>query len=226
MRKTKCVLLFLFVSMLAVSVVAENKMLKATKLVIDDPLTEETWNKHWKRAMGFWKWEGDSIKGIEDPKQNHHAGAGRIESMQSAIIEVEFRLDDSKKIQFGTDYLTKDKKDHLLRVSIDANGLAVRAGKGWGKTTSMKPVGKKVKMKFESGKWYKGRVEFHKQEVLVHINDKFVFYGTAQVNQDVEKNRVALTAKGTASFRNVKMWHGELKSDWDKTQKSLAKKFK
>ena len=220
----KCVLLSLLVFVVSVS--AENKMLRSTKLVVDDPLTEETWNKHWKKAMGFWKWEGDSIKGIEDPKQNHHAGAGRIESMQSAIIEVEFRLDDSKKIQFGTDYLTKEKKDHLLRVSIDPNGLAVRAGKGWGKTTSMKPVGKKVKMKFQPGNWYKGRVEFHKQEIVVHINDKFVFYGTAQVNQDVEKNRIALTAKGTASFRNVKMWHGEVKKDWAKTQKNLVKKFK
>ena len=220
MRNLKSVVLTLLVSVLTFSVGAENKMLNATKLVIDDPLTEETWNKHWKKAMGFWKWEGDSIKGIEDPKQNHHAGAGRIESMQSAIIEVEFRMDDS----FGTDYLTNEKKDHLLRVSIDANGLAVRAGSGWGKTTSMKPVGKKVKMKFEPGKWYKGRVEFHKQEIVVHINDKFVFYGTATVNQDVEKNRVALTAKGTASFRNVKMWHGELKDDWAKSKKSLSMK--
>jgi len=214
------------VSILAVSATAENKMLNATKLAVDDPLTEATWNKHWKRAMGFWKWEGDSIKGIEDPKQNHHAGAGRTESMQSAIIEVEFRFDDSKKIQFGTDYTSKEKKDHLLRVSIDANGVAVRAGKGWGKTTSMKPVGKKVKMKFEPGKWYKGKVEFYKQEIVVHINDKFIFYGTALINQDVEKNRIALTAKGTASFRNVKMWHGELKKDWAKTQMSLAKKSK
>jgi len=218
----KCVLLSLLV--LVFSVNAENKMLKATKLVIDDPLTEETWNKHWKRAMGFWKWEGDSIKGIEDPKQNHHAGAGRIESMQSAIIEVEFRFDDSKKLQFGTDYLTKEKKEHLLRVSIDPNGVSVRAGKGWGKTTSMKPVGKKIKMKFVPGKWYKGKVEFHKQDIVVHINDKFIFYGAALINQDVEKNRVALTAKGTASFRNVKMWHGELKGDWEKAKKTLSKK--
>lgn len=221
MRKIKSILLLLLLSL---SAAAENKMLNETKLLIDDPLTEETWNKHWKKAMGFWKWEGDSIKGIEDPKQNHHAGAGRIESMQSAIIEVEFRMDDSTKVQFGTDYLTDDKKDHLLRVSIDASGLSVRAGSGWGKTTSMKPVGKKVKMKFEPGKWYKGRVEFHKQDVVVHIDDKFVFYGTATVNQDVEKNRVALTAKGTASFRNVKVWSGELKDNWDKAKKSLAAK--
>lgn len=221
---SKCVLLSLFVSLLTLSLSAENKMLNPVKLVIDDPLTEESWNKHWQKAMGFWKWEGDSIKGIEDPKQNHHAGAGRIESMQSAVIEVEFRMDNSQKVQFGTDFLTKEQKDHLLRVCIDATGVSVRAGKGWGKTTSMKPVGKKVKMKFEPGKWYKGKVEFHKQEIVVHINDKFVFYGTAEVNQDVEKNRVALTAKGTASFRNVKMWHGELKSDWDKVKKSLTQK--
>lgn len=29
----------------------------------------------------------------------------------------------------------------------------------------------------------------------------------------------------TASFRNVKLWSGELKSNWERTRKSLAREF-
>lgn len=223
MTKLKCVLLFLLVSLISVN--AENVMLKTTKLLVDDPLTEETWKAHWKGLRGAWKWEGDSIKGIEIPEQNHHAGAGRIEDMESGVLELEFRMDDSRQLQFGYDYLTKEKKDHMMRASIDAKGLSVRAGKGWGKETRMKSIGKRVNMTFEPGKWYKGKIEFHKDHLIVHINDQMLFYGVALISQEAPKNRITLTARGTASFRNVKLWSGELKSDWEKTQKSLAKKF-
>lgn len=225
MVKIKCVLLFLLVSMLSANVLAENVMLKTTKLLVDDKLTEESWKAHWKGLMGIWKWEGDSIKGIERPEQNHHAGAGRIENMKSGVLELEFRMDESRLLQFGYDYYSKEKKDHMMRASIDAKGLSVRAGKGWAKETRMKPVGKKVKMTFEPGKWYKGKIEFHKDHLIVHINDQMMFYGVALISQEAPKNRITLTARGTASFRNVKLWSGKLKSDWDKTQKSLAKKF-
>ncbi|MCM8527000.1 MAG: DUF1080 domain-containing protein [Lentisphaeraceae bacterium] len=223
MTKMKCVLLFLLVSLISVN--AENVMLKTTKLLVDDPMTEETWKAHWKGLRGTWKWEGDSIKGIEIPEQNHHAGAGRIEDMESGVLELEFRMDDSRQLQFGYDYLTKEKKDHMMRASIDAKGLSVRAGKGWGKETRMKSIGKRVNMTFEPGKWYKGKIEFHKDHLIVHINDQMLFYGVALISQEAPKNRITLTARGTASFRNVKLWSGELKSDWGKTQKSLANKF-
>lgn len=225
MKKMKCGLLTLLVSAFSTGLLADNVMLDANRLLVDDPLTAETWEAHWGVLVGTWKWEGDSIKGIEIPEQNHHAGAGRIEDMTSGILELEFRLDDSRQLQFGYDYYTEKKKDHLMRATIEPTGLSVGAGKGWAKETKKKSIGEKVPMTFEPGRWYKGKIEFHKDHLIVHINDRMVFYGVALISQEVPKNRITLTARGTASFRNGKLWSGKLKSDWEKTRKSLAKKF-
>lgn len=225
MKTMKFSLPLLLLSLFCANLHAENVMIKTDKLLVDDPLTAETWEAHWKVLVGTWKWEGDSIKGIEIPAQNHHAGAGRIEPMTAGVLEVEFRMDDSRNLQFGYDYYTDEKKDHLMRASIEPDGLSVRAGKGWAKETTMKSIGQKVPMTFEPGKWYKGRIEFNKDHLIVHIDDQMVFYGVSLISQEVPKNRITLTARGTASFRNVKLWSGEPKANWEKTRNSLAKKF-
>jgi hypothetical protein len=215
----------LILSLFCANLHAENVMIKTDKLLVDDPLTAESWDAHWKVLVGTWKWQGDSIKGIEILEQNHHAGAGRIEPMTSGVLEVEFRMDDSRQLQFGYDYYTEEKKDHMMRAVIEPDGLSVRAGKGWAKETQMKSIGSKIPMTFEPGKWYSGKIEFNKDHLIVHIDNKMVFYGVALISQEAPKNRITLTARGTASFRNVKLWSGEPKGNWKKTQKSLAKKF-
>ncbi|MCM8538483.1 MAG: hypothetical protein NE334_21240 [Lentisphaeraceae bacterium] len=203
---------FLLISLLlSVTVSAEFKsvLFKAPVLEVEDALTESSWKKNWKAAMGKWYWKNDAIVGEENLAQNHHAGAGHIHTMHSGIIEAEFRMDDSKRIQVGHDYLAKDRKDHLLRIIVTSSGkLSVRAGSGWGKTTKMKQVGKGTKVSVEKGKWHKVAFEFDKQKVIVHFDGKKVFEGVCEANQDVVKNRIALTAKGFASFRNVKFWNG------------------
>ena len=70
-------------------------------------------------------------------------------------------------------------------------------------------------------KWYKVKLEFYKQDVVAHIDDKFVFCGTTQINQDQPKNRIIIGNLGTASFRNLKMWPGKVKKDWPKLKKKL-----
>jgi len=225
MNTLKVLSLTFLLSTLPVGLIAGNVMLDTKELLVEDPLTAETWEAHWKVLVGTWGWQGDALKGVEISEQNHHAGAGRIEDMTSGILEVEFRMDASRQLQFGYDYYTDAKKDHLMRASIVPTGLAVRAGKGWAKETRMKPVGEKVPMSFEPGKWYKGKIEFHKDHLIVHIDDHLVFYGVALISQEVPKNRITLTARGTASFRNVKLWSGEVKKDWKHTRKSLAKRF-
>ena len=207
------------------SVSAKNVMIQMDKLLVEDPLTAETWEAHWKPLVGTWKWEEDAIKGIEILEQKHHAGAGRIEPMTSGVLELEFRMDDSRQLQFGYDYYTEEKKDHMMRAVIEPDGLSVRAGKGWAKETKMQYVGTKIPMTFEPGKWYHGKIEFHKDHLIVHIDDQMLFYGVALISQEASKNRITLTARGTASFRNVKLYSGKPKANWDKREKALAKKF-
>lgn len=225
MKSMKCELLVWLISLFFVSVSAENVMLNSEKLLVDDPLTAETWETHWKPLVGTWKWDGDSIKSVEILEQNHHAGAGRIEPMTSGVLELEFRMDDSRQLQFGYDYYTEEKKDHMMRAVIEPNGLSARAGKGWAKETEMKYFGTKVPMTFQPGQWYHGKIEFHKDHLIVHINNKMVFYGVALISQEAPKNRITLTARGTASYRNLKLWSGTPKPNWEKTRKTLARKF-
>lgn len=225
MKTTKHGWFFLLSFTVLTSMSAKNVMIQTDKLLVEDPLTAETWESHWKPLVGTWKWEGNSIKGIEILEQNHHAGAGRIEPMTSGVLEVEFRMDDSRQLQFGYDYYTDEKKDHMMRAVIEPDGLSVRAGKGWAKETKMKYIGSKIPMTFEPGKWYKGKIEFHKDHLIVHINNQMAFYGVALISQEAPKNRITLTARGTASFRNVKLWSGKPKAHWEEIQKALAKQF-
>ncbi|MCB1123943.1 MAG: hypothetical protein KJT03_20485, partial [Verrucomicrobiae bacterium] len=61
--------------------------------------------------------------------------------------------------------------------------------------------------------------------LIVHINNQMAFYGVALISQEAPKNRITLTARGTASFRNVKLWSGKPKAHWEEIQKALAKQF-
>jgi hypothetical protein len=200
-------------------------MLKPGKLLVDDPLTGATWAKNWQKAKGRFEPKSDHVVAIEIPEEHHHAGVGRVQSMQSGVMQVEFRFDDSPGIQFGLDYTDDAKKDHLLRVQVSPDKLAVRAGAGWGKTTSMKPVGKPIPVTVAPGEWHTGVVEFHKQEILVHMDGKVVFYGVVETPLDVEKNRLALNANGTASFRNLKAWEGEPVLGWDSIRSGVIRKL-
>ncbi|HPA18711.1 MAG TPA: hypothetical protein PLU30_13255 [Verrucomicrobiae bacterium] len=200
-------------------------MIRAGKLLVDDPLNTETWKQHWERAKGQFFPTGDHVVAQEIPEEHHHAGAGRLQPIRSGVMQVDFRLDDSPGIQFGLDYRDDAKKDHLLRVQVAPDRLAVRAGSGWGKTTSMKPVGKAVAVRVAPGEWHTGVVEFHKQEILVHLDGTLVFYGVAEAPLDVEKNRLALNANGTASFRNLRAWEGVPVLGWDSVKSGVVRKL-
>ncbi|MCB1120666.1 MAG: hypothetical protein KJT03_03890, partial [Verrucomicrobiae bacterium] len=75
MKTTKHGWFFLLSFTVLTSMSAKNVMIQTDKLLVEDPLTAETWESHWKPLVGTWKWEGNSIKGIEILEQNHHAGA-------------------------------------------------------------------------------------------------------------------------------------------------------
>ena len=40
-------------------------MLETKELLVDDPLTDESWDAHWKVLVGTWGWQGDALKGVE-----------------------------------------------------------------------------------------------------------------------------------------------------------------
>ncbi len=192
---------------------------KDAKFLVEDPLDETTFKEHWKKAKGKFAIEDGVFTAREILEENHHAGAGRIQDVMNGILQVEFRMVESAQLQFGFDYTTDEKKDHLLRAVVNQGTISARAGSGWAKTTRMKPFGPKpAKIDVPAGEWHLGVIEFYGQEVIIRINGEPVFAATAETPlEGVEKNRIALTARGVAQFRNVKLWSLEDVSaeDWE-----------
>ncbi|MCB1230567.1 MAG: DUF1080 domain-containing protein [Verrucomicrobiae bacterium] len=199
---------------------ADDDLPEGAKLLVEDPLDESTFKPFWVKAKGKFAIEDGIFTAREIPEEKHHAGAGRIQPIMDGILDVEFRFVESEQLQFGFDYTTDEKKDHLLRAVIDKGTVSARAGSGWGPTTKMKPFGPKpVKVEVPAGEWHQGRIEFRGQEVIISVNGETYFAAAAETPlAGVEKNRIALTARGVAQFRNLKLWslEGVSDADWGK----------
>lgn len=207
---------------IAMNLPAADEVPVKAKLLVDDPLDESTFGAHWKKAKGKFAIENGVFTAREIPEEHHHAGAGRIEPVMNGILEVDFKLVKSEQLQFGFDYTTDQKKDHLLRAVVNAGAISARAGSGWGATTKMKPFGPKPrKINISSQEWHRGVIEFFGQEVIIRIDGKTVFAAAAKSPlEGVRKNRIALTARGVAQFRNLKLWSLE-----DFSAKEWARRF-
>lgn len=189
-------------------------------LLVEDPLDDSTFKAHWVKAKGTFAIEDGVFTAREILEENHHAGAGRLQPVVDGILDVEFRFVESSEVQFGLDYTTDEKKDHLLRAVVKNGTVSARAGWGWAKTTRMKPFGPKpVALDVPAGEWHRGRIEFRGQDVIIRIDGKTVFAASAETPlKDVQKNRLALTARGVAQFRNLKLWSLDSVADaaWEK----------
>lgn len=202
---------------------------EGAQLLVEDPLDDTTFKEFWKKAKGRFAIEEGIFTAREILEEHHHAGAGRIQQVMDGILDVEFRFVESDQLQFGFDYTTDEKKDHLLRAVVKDGTVSARAGSGWAKTTRMKPFGPgPKKIDVPSREWHQGRIEFRGQDVIIRIDGKTVFAASAETPlAGVEKNRIALTARGVAQFRNLKLWSIEGVSDevwnsrFDKAEKQV-----
>lgn len=78
----------------------EAELPTGAALLVKDPLDETTFAEHWTKAKGSFAIEDGVFTAREIPAENHHAGAGRIESVLNGILEVEFKLVESDEVQF------------------------------------------------------------------------------------------------------------------------------
>ena len=200
-------------------------MLKPLELAVDDPISAESWAANWQKAKGQFTAMEDHVVAEEILAEDHAAGAGRIHSMNSGILQIDFRMDDTTNTSFGLDYTSPEKKDHLLRVNLKDGKLSVTTGSGWGSTTKMKPIGPGVPVELNEDDWNTSAVEFYGQEILVHLNGAVVYHGISEPNLEVEKNRIALVSRGKASFRNVKYWPGEADSTWEDRKRRVLREI-
>lgn len=196
-----------------------GKLILAKELVIEDALNESTWSEHWKGGMGDFYPKADHVVGVEDPSENHSAGAGRRQEMSSAIIEVEFRYDESTQMGIVIDYKadTGNKYDnqHVMKLQIRDGKFGLFGGTGWSDQTRRTKVGDMVDVELVEG-WNTVVLEFHGQEMAGHLNGELITFGSTEEPIQAPKNQITLTAHGTVSYRNLKMWSGEMQHpEWE-----------
>ncbi|MEM0968851.1 MAG: hypothetical protein AAGJ31_05845 [Verrucomicrobiota bacterium] len=202
----------------------------AQELVIDDPLTDQDWSEHWRGGKGDFYPKEDRVVGVEDPSENHSAGAGRRQEMTSAIIQAEFRYDDSSAmgivIDFKADTQNKYDNQHVMKMQIQNGKFSLWGGTGWSDQTRRTMVGQANEVTILEG-WNRIVLEFHEQEMVGHLNGEVVCFGSTEEPIQAPKNQITLTAFGTVSYRNLKMWSGEeVHPDWETTKSKLERRLR
>ena len=117
-----------------------------------------------------------------------------------------------------------DKVEHYLRTTVFGSAMIVRAGRKFDDDDGqMRKASRRVSVPVNSDQWHKLRVEFHKQDIVVHVDGTPQFRAAArgEVDQDVEKNRVGFRVRGTVELSKLKVWTATPNSDWPKARRSI-----
>ncbi|MEM7602948.1 MAG: family 16 glycoside hydrolase [Verrucomicrobiota bacterium] len=199
----------------------------AEELVIEDALNSADWSENWRGGKGDFYAKEDHVIGVEDPSENHSAGAGRRQEMTTAIVQVEFRYDESTAmgivIDFKADTDNKYDNQHVMKVQIQDGKFSLWGGTGWSDQTRRTIVGTPKEVEIVEG-WNTIVLEFHEQEMVGHLNGEVVCLGSTEEPITAPKNQITLTAFGQVSYRHLKMWSGsEAHPEWEKARSRLER---
>lgn len=195
-------------------------MVEPSKQLFQDRMSEAMTND-WRASKGKWEVVDKSWKGSELKDDNHGGVIRRNVAFKTGVISFDFKLEGAKQISLSLN----GSKGHISRVQINGKGFSVRKDDQDGKTGDDKAeVLQTVDTKFEAGKWYTMIVEVNGKEIIARVDDKLAAWGRHD-KIDAPKTNVGLTVAGESVFyRNMQVWEGTPKKDWDKKREELKKK--
>lgn len=173
----------------------------------------------WRSAKGTWRQGAERVTGEEVPEQKHAAVIRRAVAGKDLVVAFSFRLDQARQVTVSFN----DSHEHVCRLLINRDGFTVQKD-DHDHAGPDKPVKFMTeRMKIDPTVWHEGLVEIRGEEMVAQIDGpgRVAFGGHPTLA--VEKASVGFTvSKGTAEFREVKIWRAEERGDWEKTKAGLS----
>ena len=198
-----------------------NLMVKKGDLLVDEPMTAETWaSKEWNKYKGKFELVDDALKVAEIAADAHHPAVSRKADLDCAVIQFRFKFEGSGWLGFAF-----DGKEHVARCILRPDSLEVLKMTGIGGTTKGESIDKK-QMKFEQGKWYTIAIEINGKEMLANVDDTHFAFGE-KGGVETSKTRFEFISGGQfAWFDDLKIWKGEADPKWAQKKAVLEARTK
>ncbi len=185
-------------------------MLTPGTLLVAEPLNQPM-GKEWFAKPGKWEIIDGVTRGSERSEDMHGAVRRREVKFTSAVVSYQFRLDGAKM----TTLSMNAEKGHVCRVKINADGFSVVRDKD--KVKNDKPAPKE---------WHTMVVEMNGKDMLARLDGKEIAFGSHD-GIAVLKASVGFTVQGeSVSFKNLRVYEGTLKDDWQKIRDRLLEQRK
>lgn len=155
----------------------------------------------WRLAKGEWTPADSGVKGAEIPADKHGAVLRYPLVYRDAVIEFSFRLDGAKGISLSVN----DAKEHVCRLSINANGFQARKDDHDHDGPDKAVPFERVALKLDDGQWHRAVVELVGETMVCTIDGK-ASRGTDPLIA-TEKANLGFTVAGqSAGFKDLKVW--------------------
>lgn len=197
------------------SFAAEPLLAIPGKVLLDAKLNEGL-IAPFKAAKGKWEAVDGALRGSELEADKHGAVMRANQEMGDFIIEVEVKLEGAK----GTTLTVNAKKDHMARIMINPQGVAVQRDDNDHEGPDKAVVFHRVKADIKPGEWHKVRMEMVGDTMLGQV-DGITGWGSNDLFKQARFAPGVTVAGQSVEFRNFKIMEATLNPKWDEVKATI-----
>ena len=187
-------------------------------LLFADTLAQPPTSPAWKAGKGEWKVVDGAWKARELEADNHGAVVRHPIALTNFVLRCEVRLDGAK----GVSLSINGAKDHLARVGLGARGVQVRKDdRDHDGPDKAKAFPSRLNTSPAHGEWHTLVLEMAGDTMLATLDGEVAGFGSDEALAAPKANFGFTVAGEHASFRNVAVWAGTRKGDWEQTRSGL-----
>lgn len=194
----------------------KTHMAERGKLLLADDFSQPP-GKDWRSAKGKWEIVNGALQGTELKSDNHGAVTRHALPLHNVIIQYSFKLDGARQ----TTLSINDAKGHCCRLLVNASGFSIQKDSHDHNMKDKAVVLAKRSLPLKPGEWHTVVLEIQGKEMLACLDGTTLAYGEHEAI-DVDKTNFGLTVAGeSVSFKDLRVWGGMPKKDWDATKTKL-----
>jgi hypothetical protein len=187
---------FMIVALLPLSLFAKEPksiLHEKTLPLLDAPSFKEPLNATFEQKHGKWIAEKGVMRVVDIPEERHIPVLFHKESLESVVIEFEFRWKKDGTIIVGC-----DSERHLSRVTVSSDGMSIQDDTN-DSATRLADFKEETKVR----RWHKIRVEWQGTKIAASLNGKEL--QTVHQNLSETKSRSWIAASDAAEIRDLKI---------------------